>query len=257
MSWFDTWREVRRDGSRVRCGRRSGPPRLEVLETRALMAVDVAVGLNHLTITSDNVGDSVEVRQNPNDNFRVDVLVGGAVQATHDLGVYGTIRFEGNGGNDIFINNTFNASFGLSRACEAYGGSGNDLLQGNDQGDVLIGGADDDILYGYGGQDVLGGDAGSDWLFGGTGNDVLDGGYWDTGESNYLSGEAGNDQLRASLTGTNILNGGSGADLLRPKWLLYVHDGHAYPVFTLMPTIQDYAPGEGDAIAPLISYQAV
>ena len=170
---------------------------------------------------------------------------------------YGTIRFEGNGGNDTFVNNTFNASFGLSRACEAYGGSGNDLLQGNDQGDVLIGGADDDVLYGYGGQDVLGGDAGSDWLFGGTGDDVLDGGYWDTGESNYLSGEAGNDQLRTSLTGTNILDGGDGADLLRPKWLLYVHDGHAYPVITLMPTIQDYNPGEGDAIAPLISYQAV
>ncbi|MGR5300704.1 calcium-binding protein, partial [Vibrio alfacsensis] len=58
----------------------------------------------------------------------------------------------------------------------AFGGAGNDILRGSDDGsDGLRGGADDDVLYGRGGDDYLRGDSGNDILIGGLGNDLLSG----------------------------------------------------------------------------------
>jgi Ca2+-binding RTX toxin-like protein len=59
----------------------------------------------------------------------------------------------------------------------ALGGSGNDLLTGNDVANHLDGGAGNDTMYGGAGNDVFDADpaqrAGSDVFYGGTGNDVF------------------------------------------------------------------------------------
>lgn len=71
----------------------------------------------------------------------------------------------------------------------AYGGSGNDTILANSNGDHL---------YGLGGNDTLTGGIGNDYLDGGIGNDTLTGGL-------------GDDRFRDQF-GTNIISGGSGYD---------------------------------------------
>jgi len=56
------------------------------------------------------------------------------------------------------------------------GGSGNDVLAGSDQGNVLNGNAGNDVLSGQGSSDTLSGGDGDDVLSGGAGNDALSGG---------------------------------------------------------------------------------
>jgi Ca2+-binding RTX toxin-like protein len=80
------------------------------------------------------------------------------------------------------------------------GGTGDDLVKGN-QGDDTLGGDD-------GNDKVLGGD-GSDDISGGSGDDMVNG---DLGDDS-LSGDAGNDKLGGG-EGDDSLSGGSGKDTL-------------------------------------------
>ena len=66
----------------------------------------------------------------------------------------------------------------------AYGGSGDDFIDGHQNGY-------DDIFYGGSGNDLLGGDWGDDILYGDSGNDHLSGGRGD----DTLYGGSGNDYL--------------------------------------------------------------
>ncbi|WP_338849601.1 M10 family metallopeptidase C-terminal domain-containing protein [Massilia sp. W12] len=62
----------------------------------------------------------------------------------------------------------------------ASGGSGNDVINGNELDNLLSGGGGNDVLDGEQGHDVLQGGAGDDTLHGGSGNDTLIGGAgWD------------------------------------------------------------------------------
>ena len=93
----------------------------------------------------------------------------------------------------------------------AYGGGGDDNVQGNASDNVLRGAAGTDYLSGEAGNDTLEGGAGSDRLLGDVGSDMLDGG----GGRNYLYGGAGNDTLRVSAgsLGDDVYGGG-GIDTL-------------------------------------------
>ncbi len=73
----------------------------------------------------------------------------------------------------------------------AWGGTGNDTLEGGRRADRLAGGAGSDTLLGHGGNDVLLGQGGRDLLEGGPGCDILVGG---AGED-YLDGGPGLDLL--------------------------------------------------------------
>ena len=98
----------------------------------------------------------------------------------------------------------------------ATGGSGDDLIIGNEQAnklignggnDSLFGGAGSDTLFGGAGTDTLKGGSGHDYLFGGTGNDTVIG----DGGNDGLLGGFGNDTLRGA-TGSDVLYGESGND---------------------------------------------
>jgi Ca2+-binding RTX toxin-like protein len=105
------------------------------------------------------------------------------------------------------------------------GGSGNDVLAGNDQQNVLRGNAGNDELTGFAGQDVLNGGDGDDSSNGGTGNDAIDGGAgndwvnYSTATGGVVvnlaagtsSGADGND----TLTGNENATGSSFQDSLR------------------------------------------
>ncbi len=83
----------------------------------------------------------------------------------------------------------------------AYGGDGNDTVQGTNLG--VLG---SQSFFGGNGNDLLVGNTSADTLDGGAGNDSLDG--W--GGADNLLGREGNDRLR----GTGTLDGGEGDDFL-------------------------------------------
>jgi serralysin len=93
----------------------------------------------------------------------------------------------------------------------AIGGSGYDILTGNDLDNILTGNGGNDSLFGNRGNDTLYGGQGADTLDGGEGNDWLDGG----GNSDIINGGADNDTIvfDAADNFTN-LNGGDGWDTL-------------------------------------------
>ena len=101
----------------------------------------------------------------------------------------------------------------------ARGGSGNDLLIGNDADNRMFGNDGDDVIFagidgnnylsGGNGNDVLHVVAGENELIGGNGDDTLWGGYF----NDVLKGGSGNDQLFAG-DGDDTVKGGSGNDIL-------------------------------------------
>jgi len=105
----------------------------------------------------------------------------------------------------------------------ANGGSGNDIMNGNDVGNVLTGRDGNDYLDGWNGDDNLQGDGGNDTLLGWNGNDFLDGGDGD----DTLNGEHG----------SNTLTGSAGADIFAFNNLF---DG--------IDTISDFLYTQGDKV---------
>ena len=89
----------------------------------------------------------------------------------------------------------------------AYGGSGNDTLEGGSTMDRLFGGKDNDTLTGMDGADYLDGGSGNDALFGGRGADTFNGG---DGNDIVVGGD-GDDALRGGHD-DDVLTGGTGED---------------------------------------------
>lgn len=133
-----------------------------------------------------------------------------------------------------------------TRIDTAIGGTGNDGISGNDDGDVLMGNAGADVIKGGTGNDhiygnmaggvqglpdgadsidagdginYVNGNAGSDWISAGTGDNRLYGGAGDdrimiTGSGNgHINGNLGNDLLEVT-GGTNDVHGGQGNDTI-------------------------------------------
>ncbi|ADM09419.1 putative hemolysin-adenlyate cyclase protein [Parvularcula bermudensis HTCC2503] len=71
------------------------------------------------------------------------------------------------------------------------GGSGDDYLAGDENGNAILGGPGDDLLMGEGGNDLLEGGEGSDRLIGGGGNDELIGGL----SKDVMIGGPGSDRM--------------------------------------------------------------
>lgn len=152
-----------------------------------------------------------------------DVLV--SLEPTDDTyGWLAPTRFFGGAGDDS-INPPQQTSPGEIYEVEAYGGSGNDTINGSNLNDTLHGDTADsftgdpivatvdlasydtsndgnDVISGYGGDDTISGDGGDDQLFGGDGSDTLTGG---DGNDFLFGGPRGSGNL-------DILTGGAGAD---------------------------------------------
>ena len=113
--------------------------------------------------------------------------------ATVDIGAFEFPNFiEGTSGDDLLI--------GTPETDLLDGGRGDDSLEGKAGNDTLIGGKGNDFLRAMEGNDSLDGGRGKDTLRGGTGEDVLNGGR-------------NRDDLRGGR-GDDVLNGGWGRDFL-------------------------------------------
>lgn len=138
----------------------------------------------------------------------------GIYMATAPVGV----TAYGGEGNDVIEGSEFDDRIDTGNGGGwAIGRRGNDYLEaagtdsyimwGGDGNDVLHGGAGNDMMYGGEGNDTLNGRAGDDRMWGEAGNDRMYGGV---GNDN-LSGGAGHDGLFGGA-GANVLTGGTGTD---------------------------------------------
>ena len=140
----------------------------------------------------------------------------GATQAVIVNLLNGTATSPANGSNFIIVNATITAVENIQ------GGSGGDVLIGDDGENHLFGGAGDDYLSGGNGDDFLEGQDGDDAASGGEGDDVLGGGAGNDGlfggyGDDVLYGGDGDDFLMGVI-GDDILWGGDGNDHVDAGW---------------------------------------
>lgn len=88
------------------------------------------------------------------------------------------------------------------------GGSGSDVLTGEDGANTLSGGAGADQLNGLGGDDNLNGGTGSDVLSGASGDEVITGGP----NPDKISGGSGDDVINAKDSSKDTIDCGTGSD---------------------------------------------
>lgn len=247
--------------------------RAEQLESRELFAVGIGFvqpqlgGNFRMIVTSDDASDKVEIKvnqgqlQNQAWDDELEIIANGQTVAYEKLfrgSSYGgtplfinAIEFRGNGGNDTFsvIGNKLPVIGDGPMSITAYGGAGDDRLEGANGADALMGGTGNDVLIGHeasdrlagnedqdllfgdeilteseqvagykAGHDTLAGGEGNDQLYGGRGNDVLWGGLGNDRMSGGLGdddlyGEGGHDTLYGD-EGKDILKGDAGDDRL-------------------------------------------
>jgi len=177
----------------------------EVLEDRRLLA----------SITYDSLTQQVVMSGDDTDDYAYVLPAGDGqvvfrIETTDDEDVeriYTELQvlevvFMGKEGNDEFDNRTSIRSL-------AFGGPGDDGLNGGSGDDELDGGPGADRLSGNLGNDVLVGGDGHDRIMGGDGDDFLQG---DAGDDR-LYGDDGQDQLSGG-DGEDRLYGDAGADLI-------------------------------------------
>lgn len=88
------------------------------------------------------------------------------------------------------------------------GGTGDNIVVGDDSSQNIFLGEGDDQLYGGGGNDLIGSAGGADLLDGGSGNDLLAGGVGNDG----LAGGEGNDVLQGGRSATGAWQSTLAAD---------------------------------------------
>ncbi|WNZ22117.1 calcium-binding protein [Leptolyngbya sp. NK1-12] len=162
------------------------------------MAVSASFSPGILTITGDNLDNTIEVSRNAAGQILVNggaVVVSGGIPTVANTTL---IQGSGLGGNDRITLNEANGR--LPRALLS-GGSGNDTLTGGSSADLLFGEAGNDTLLGKGGADLL---------LGGTENDVLTGGDAD----DQVFGEDGDDRsVWIPGDDTDLNEGGNNTDI--------------------------------------------
>lgn len=174
---------------------RTVPPRLRVesLEDRSLLAAGITASIEDgvLKILGTNSADIIKVYQ------RDDYITVGGVEAIQIGGetVEGvsadeidSILILGYNGNDTIDCDTGGEyTSDVSVPVTVRSGPGNDRIWGGSADDVLNGQGDHDKIYGMGGDD---------YLYGGSGNDTLDTG----GGGNFAYGQGGADTFNAYLS---------------------------------------------------------
>lgn len=226
MFTFFQRRSIRKNSSAAKTRPTMRRARLELESLDSRIVPSVTLNGNQLEIEGTegadkvkvkSVGSEIEVRFN-------DERVRFATTSVSN------IVFNGNGGNDLFVNSTTISVTGDGGAGDdllisgrgadnLQGGLGNDRIKGGGGDDVLDGGADVDRVEGGGGDDDVHGGSGDDVLMGMNGDDSLDGDE----DDDVLRGGSGRDDLYgddgdddcAGGGDDDFVEGGAGEDHLR------------------------------------------
>ncbi len=192
----------------------SGLPVLTVVEPTTPSS-NVTLVSRELRIEGSQTADTISIRRTGINELSVRTDGGLGLHINRfNLSDISKVRVNARDGNDkVFVD-----AVGVDLPITAFGGNGDDLMQGGGVNDILHGGDGNDTLEGRAGPDSLFGGIGNDLLFGGDGVDTLEGFFGNDqlfgGDSNdTLKGGAGNDLLDGG-NGNDNLNGGSGFDQL-------------------------------------------
>jgi len=115
----------------------------------------------------------------------------------------------------------------VHRTFLAFGGDGDDILNGGLENDILLGGSGDDTIFEYTGDDIVDGGDGNDTITDDSGSDTIDGGAGDDiiidsgSGTNTLRGGDGNDTITFSHYANNTIEGGAGDDLISVDYQYY------------------------------------
>jgi hypothetical protein len=142
--------------------------------------------------------------------------------------------------------------FGLTAQTLAYGGAGNDWIDGSCvslAGLDLRGDTGNDELRGGAAADLLDGGSGNDKLYGGAGNDVLIGGAG----NDIVKGEAGDDTLVLG-SGCDTLDGGEGND---PRVSEAAYNLPVINWSAILATQDSVAPGRSSWVADFVNGMAL
>lgn len=140
----------------------------------------VLINLNDATLdTSGNSADLVELFDQMNDTAFFKAmsknLKASIVDEWHNAGGFFSQVLDVKKNHFVGTDGGFSIANGAEIE-DATGGSGVDMLVGNEQGNSINGLNGEDTILGAGGSDRLDGGKGSDWIDGGTGDDFLWGG---------------------------------------------------------------------------------
>ena len=192
-------RKLAKNGKRKSANREL---QFDKLENREMFSVSsLWFSGDTLVVKTDDLSTNVQVSQTGS-TIRVSE-VGTSRFWDYQSSRVARVEFQGGRGHDRFVN------FVRDLPVRAFGGDGNDYLEGYEGADTLVGGDGNDTLVGYGGNDSMWGGSGDDVLRGMSGNDDL------MGESgnDRLEGAAGNDRQWGG-SGHDVLLGGDGNDQL-------------------------------------------
>lgn len=270
-------------------GRYSAAPLLD-----DIAAAQLEYGVNTSTRTGDTIYGFGSTAGRP--WYEATSSASRVIMAVWDAGGTDTLNFSGFTQNQLidlrsgFFSNvgglTGNVTIAQGAIIEnATGGSGSDVINGNDFANRIFGQSGNDTLTGGGGQDYLRGEAGADSLFGGAdfddlhgnmGADTVFGGEgddWVVGgqDQDLLQGDGGRDIMVGNL-GADTLYGGDDDDRLhggQENDLLFGDAGNDFltgdrgsdtisggggadlfyvPAGTGLDRITDFSYGEGDRV---------
>jgi hypothetical protein len=223
----------RQDRSRQRARHRAAlpgsHPRLERLEARQLLAVDVgwSQSVNGFTVSYEYVDsyqfqvrvavygtdgdDIIHVADDPSNPHAVRLNLNGVDHFIDARDFRSDTFFSvyGRGGDDVIVRHSATSPL---KGCYLNGGDGDDLLIGSAGDDSMYGADGNDTVFGNDGNDYVGGGAGDNLVFGGRGNDLMGGAGDDV-----LLGGAGNDRFYGNV-GADTMWGGDGDDMFNEVW---------------------------------------
>ncbi|HHK41269.1 MAG TPA: calcium-binding protein, partial [Planctomycetaceae bacterium] len=136
---------------------------LQPLEARKMLAADIGFSDGWIHVSGTEQDDLVEMYEQDG-QIVVSALERDATGATvdkndavFDAGEVVGVFFEGNAGNDVFVNDTDVRVVARGGAGDdtLLGGFGNDILTGGNDADFLAAGAIGDVLLGGAGENVL------------------------------------------------------------------------------------------------------
>jgi Ca2+-binding RTX toxin-like protein len=201
--------------------KRSRHCNFESLESRQLLAADISLKGDVLSIRGTGHADQIDIQRVASgaDAGLLQVTVNGVQKLFNDnytgsgIGTISKLAILGRGGSDhISIANDVYIPANID------GGGGNDTIQSGAGADIILGGGGIDTIFGNDGNDFIDGGSGNDQIEAGAGSDQCVGGKGNDNilgneDDDFLDGGKGNDQLESG-EGDDTCLGGKGNDFI-------------------------------------------
>ncbi|QEE35270.1 hypothetical protein FTO60_05810 [Octadecabacter sp. SW4] len=191
-------------------GYEAGPMALDMAVLQALYGANTTTAAGNDTYVLPDANLAGTYWMSIWDTGGIDAITYGGTRDIEIILLEATLLYETGGGGYVSAADGIAGGYTIANGVvieNATGGSGDDLLVGNDAKNFLTGNGGADELRGLSGNDNIQGGAGADSIHAGIGDDIVDGGA----DNDSIFGEDGDDVIRGQ-GGTDWIVGGTGAD---------------------------------------------